>query len=121
MVAGTMQLGGKRFGIVPEAEYDRLRQAAAVVGDVEIPELPPRLPSGNYPAVQAVRVGLARKLIKRRWAAHLTQAELARRAGVRAETINRIEKAKVSADTATVTKIVRVLEKAEREAAREQN
>jgi len=121
MVAGTIQLAGKRFVIVPEAEYDRLRQAAAVIGDVEMPELPPRLPNGNYPAIQAVRVGLARKLIKRRWGARLTQAELARRAGIRAETINRIEKARVSADTATVTKIVRALEKAERQASRENN
>ena len=119
MVAGTIQVEGKRFVIVPEAEYDRLRHVATVVGDVEMPELPALLPSGNYPAIQAVRVSLARKLIKRRWAARLTQAELARRAGVRAETINRIEKAKVSADTATITKIVRALEKAERQAAKE--
>jgi len=119
MVAGTIQVAGKRFVIVPEGEYDKLRQAASIPGDVEMPEFPPRLPNGNYPAIQAVRVSLARKLIKRRWAVRLTQAELARRAGVRAETINRIEKAKVSADTATVTKIVRVLEKAERQAAKE--
>ncbi|HSZ59785.1 MAG TPA: helix-turn-helix domain-containing protein [Tepidisphaeraceae bacterium] len=62
-----------------------------------------------------LRVGLARKLIKRRWAVGLSQAELARRAGIRPETLNRIERAKVTADTATVSKIVRVLEKAERE------
>ena len=120
MVAGTIQLAGKRFVIVPEAEYDRLRKAVAVIGDVELPALPRPLANGNYPAIQAVRVGLARKLIKRRWGARLSQAEIARRAGLRAETINRIEKAKVTADTATITKIVRVLEKAERQAAREQ-
>jgi DNA-binding XRE family transcriptional regulator len=119
MVAGTIQLGGKRFVIVPEAEYDRLRERAAVVGDVDLPELPARLPNGNYPAIDALRVGLARKLIKRRWDARLSQAEVARRAGIRGETLNRIEKAKVTADTATITKIVRVLEKAERQAAKE--
>ena len=119
MVAGTIQLAGKRFVIVPEAEYDRLRERAAVVGDVDWPELPARLPNGNYPAMEALRVGLARKLIKRRWGARLSQAELARRAGIRAETINRIEKAKVTADTATINKIVRALEKAERQAAKE--
>jgi transcriptional regulator with XRE-family HTH domain len=47
----------------------------------------------------------------------LSQAEVARRAGIRPETLNRIEKAKVTADTATVTKISRVLDKAEREQA----
>jgi len=115
MVAGTIQLQGKRFVIVAEREYDRLCQRAAVAGEVDLPALPGKLPSGNYPAVEALRVGLARKLLKRRWAAGLSQAELARRAGVRPETLNRIEKAKVTADTATVSKIVRVLEKAERE------
>src|SRR5437870_3287254 len=114
MVAGVMQFGGKRFVVVPEAEYDRLRQRAAAIGDVDVPRLPERLPSGNYPATQALRVGLARKLIRRRWAAGLSQVDLARRAGIRVETLNRIEKAKVTADTATVTKIDRALEKAER-------
>jgi predicted transcriptional regulator len=60
-------------------------------------------------------LGLARKLIKRRWAVGLSQAELARRSGIRPETLNRIEKAKVTADTATVTKISRALDKAERD------
>lgn len=115
MVAGTINFGGKRFVIVPELEYDRLRDRAAAIGDVQIPELPARLPSGNYPAIKALRVGLARKLIKRRWSVGLSQAELARRAGIRAETLNRIEKAKVTADTATITKIDRILQKAERE------
>jgi len=116
MVAGTIQLGKQRFVVVPEAEFDRLRQRAAVPGDVTWPELPAKLPNGNYPAVKALRVGLARKLIKRRWAVGMTQAELARRAGIRPETLNRIEKAKVTADTATVSKIVRILEEAERRA-----
>ena len=117
MVAGTINVSGKRFVIVPEAEYDRLRQRASVASDIELPKRPGKLASGNYPAVEAMRIGLARKLIKRRWSAGLSQAELARRAGIRPETLNRIEKAKVTADTATVTKIVRVLDKAERERA----
>lgn len=112
MVAGTINLQGKRFVIVPEKEYAALRRRAGVMGDVDMPELPEALPSGNYPAVAAMRVGLARKLIKRRWAAGLAQAEVARRAGIRAETLNRIEKAKVTADTATVAKIIHVLEAA---------
>ncbi|HEX4054446.1 MAG TPA: helix-turn-helix domain-containing protein [Tepidisphaeraceae bacterium] len=79
-----------------------------------LPPLPGKLPDGNYPAVEAGRAILARKLVKRRWAVGLTQAEVARRAGIRKETLCRIEKAKVTADTPTVTKIVRVLEASER-------
>ena len=60
-----------------------------------------------------MRVGLARKLISRRWGAGLTQAECARRAGIRPETFNRIERAKVTADTATVAKIDKALSAAE--------
>ena len=115
MVAATLQLDGKNFVVLPEIEYDALRRRAAIVGESELPELPSKLASGNYPAVQALRVGLARKLTKRRWALGLSQAEVARRAGIRPETLNRIEKAKVTADTATVTKIVRILERAERQ------
>lgn len=118
MVSGTIEVDGKRFVIVPEEEYDHLCERAAVIGDVSLPELPARLASGNYPAVQALRVGLARKLIQRRWNLGLSQAEVARRAGIRSETLNRIEKAKVTADTSTVAKIARVLDKAERKKAK---
>jgi DNA-binding XRE family transcriptional regulator len=118
MVAGSIEIRGQRFVVVPKVEYERLRERAGVIGDVELPQLPGKLASGNYPAVEAMRVGLARKLIRRRWAAGLSQAETARRAKIRAETLNRIEKAKVTADTATVAKIVRVLEQAERERGR---
>ena len=115
MVAGTIQVGGKRFVIVPEAEYERLRQRNAVIDDVELPELPARLHSGNYPAVQALRVGLARKLIKRRWATGLSQAQVARTAGIRPETLNRIERGRTTPDFATVRKLVVAMNAAERE------
>jgi DNA-binding XRE family transcriptional regulator len=90
-----------------------------VAGDVDLPGLPSPDKKGNYPAVRALRVGLARKLIRRRWSAGLSQAEVARRAGIRPETLNRIEKARVTADTRTISKIVKVLERAERQAGRE--
>ena len=109
MVAQTIQLAGKRFVIVEESEFERLRVRAAVAGDIDLPELPARLPSGNYSATEALRVGLARKLIARRWSAGLTQSECARRAGIRPETLNRIERAKVTVDTKTIARIDRVL------------
>lgn len=42
----------------------------------------------------------------------MTQKDLAAAAGVRVETLNRIEKGRVSADTATIVKIDRALKSA---------
>ena len=70
-----------------------------------------RFGAGNHLAVEALRVGLARELIRRRWLVGLSQAEVAGRAGIRPETLNRIEKATVTADTGTITEVVKVLEK----------
>lgn len=46
-------------------------------------------------------------------AAGLTQKELARRAGIRPETLNRIEKGKVTPVVTTIEKIVGALQRAE--------
>ena len=45
--------------------------------------------------------------------AGLIQAELARRAAIRPETMNRVEKGKTTPDTATIAKIERALETAQ--------
>ena len=118
MVAGRIEMNGRRFVVISEEEYHHLCQRADMIGDVDLPDLPPSDRKGNYPAVKALRVGLARKLIRRRWSVGLSQAEVARRAKIRPETLNRIERAKVTADTGTITRIFRVLEKAERREAR---
>ena len=47
MVAGTIELKGRRFVVIPEEEYEHLRERAAVVGDVGLPELP--RPDGATP------------------------------------------------------------------------
>jgi DNA-binding XRE family transcriptional regulator len=118
MVAHALKLAGKEFVIVSKSDFERLKRRAAVIDDVTVPALPPPLPDGTYPALKAGRALLAQKLIRRRWSLGLSQTELARRARIRPETLNRIEKAKVTADSATVAKVVRVLESVERERAR---
>jgi len=110
----TVTLAGQRFVILPEAEYRRLRGKTSEEAE---PVLPAPDARGNYPAVEAARVLLARKIIRRRRAAGLSQVELARRAGVRVETLSRLEHAKHSPNVATVDKIVRALDAADAEQA----
>jgi transcriptional regulator with XRE-family HTH domain len=64
----------------------------------------------RIPAVEYARASLARKIIKARRMAGLTPADLARRAGIRPETLNRLEKGKTTPDTATLAKIERALQ-----------
>jgi ribosome-binding protein aMBF1 (putative translation factor) len=109
----TLQMDGEQYAIVPIKEYQRLLSAhgtgskavAAAIENDDLPPMPPRRANGDYPAIQAARVSIARDVIRARRAAGLSQAELARRAGIRVETLNRIEKAKVTADVATMDKI----------------
>jgi ribosome-binding protein aMBF1 (putative translation factor) len=76
----------------------------------DLPKLPNPDADGNVSALEYARASLARKLIIQRKALGWSQAELARRAGVRIETINRLEKARHTADPATARKIEMALE-----------
>jgi DNA-binding XRE family transcriptional regulator len=110
MTVKILELGGRRWAIMTEKNYRRLAAQAGAEGPW--PALPRADAQGNYPAVQYARASLARKIIKTRRLAGLSQAELARSAGIRPETLNRIEKGKTTPDTATIAKIARALETA---------
>ena len=101
----VLTVAGRRFVLLPESDYRRLQEAAAS-GE---PALPPADAQGNYPAVATLRALLARDLLRERHTLGLTQAELARRAGIRAETLNRLEQGKHSPSVRTVDKIDRAL------------
>ncbi len=107
-----MTFAGERYVILPETEYLRL------LGEPPEPRLPAPDADGNYPGVDAMRVILARKLIRARRALGWSQAELARQSGVRVETLNRLEHGKHAAHVATVDKLQRALEAGEAQAAR---
>lgn len=65
------------------------------------------------PGLDLDRASLAEKLVRRRRTAGLSQAELARRAGIRPETLNRIERGRTDPDFATVRKLVIAMNDAE--------
>jgi DNA-binding XRE family transcriptional regulator len=112
MSASTFTMDGKRFVILPEIEYRRLRESKrskAPEDEWGLPPLPAKLPSGNYPALEYARAVMARDLIRSRRAMGLSQAELAQKAHVRVETLNRIERAKINVSPAMMEKLDAVL------------
>ncbi len=109
---------------IDNSEYDRLRAENARLRaelkkrpkllddrDPELPALPAADENGQYPAIETARVIIARQIIRGRKAAAWTQAELAARAGVRQETISRIETGKHSPGLKTMAKIDRALKR----------
>ena len=66
--------------------------------------------NGNYPALEYVRVSLARDLIRDRRALNLSQQQLARLAKVRQRTIQRLESGQESVDLRTFDKVYSALE-----------
>lgn len=106
MSVQTLMISGKKFALVPFREFERLAQRAKAPA---VPSLPKALPSGNYPAREALRAIYARKLIQERAAAGLSQAKLARKAGLRVETVSRLERGKHIPDLATAERISRAL------------
>jgi DNA-binding XRE family transcriptional regulator len=77
-----------------------------------LPPLPPPDADGYYPAVEFAYATLARTLITRRKAAGWTRGQLAEKAGVRKETVNRVESGRHSPNVRTVDRIDAALKKA---------
>src|SRR5690349_15503023 len=88
----------------------QLRDLVREVAEDE-PAHPPPEADGNYPAVETARAILAEKIVRSRKAAGWTQAQLAQRAGIRQETVSRLEGGKHAPNVATVEKIVRALKR----------
>lgn len=101
-----LEIDGARYVAIPEEEFNKHFQAPQFI------PWPKAGADGNFPAVEVGRVSLANQIIAWRHAAELSQAELAQRAGVRAETISRLEGAKHMPGAKTVDKLAKVLEKA---------
>ena len=103
----TIIIEGKQYVLVPAEQYDRMLGSAG-----SLPALPKKNRSGRRPAVATAQVMIARTIVRRRHAADMTQVELARRAGIRVETICRLEAGKHRPQRATIDLIDRVLTEA---------
>lgn len=108
MDRASLNLGGREYVVVPRAEYVRLQ------GLANLPAYPRADRHGNVPAVEFARLSLARKILRGRIDAGLMQKDLAKRAGIRVETLCRIEAGKHTASVGTIDKIEKALHNADR-------
>lgn len=115
----TLEVDGKRIVQLPEQEYLALARRAGIQSqEPELPSLPALGADGHYPALEYAKVSLARKIIRDRKRLGLSQVELARRAGIAPESLNRLEHGKTNATIRTIEKIDGALKAAEKRTVR---
>ena len=107
MTVQTLTLDDKELVVLTREAFDELMEKAGV-----LPPLPPSDRNGNSDAIEFARVSIARTLITRRIRAGWTQKELAKQAGVRLETISRVEGGKNSPTHETMLRLDAALKKA---------
>jgi HTH-type transcriptional regulator/antitoxin HipB len=100
-----LTIAGKRVVVLDIVDYERLAQQA----DVWEPPLPERDLDGKYPALEAMAVSLARDILRSRRRLGISQAELARRAGISQTSLDRIERGKSKPNTKIIDRIDRAL------------
>ena len=100
----TLKIDDKELIVLTREAFDELMEKAGV-----LPAFPLADEQGGYPAVETLNVSIARSIISRRIRAGLTQKELARRAGVRLETVSRVEGAKQKPSRETVLRLDKAL------------
>src|SRR5437763_15674417 len=109
--ARRVMVKGKAMVMMDEGTYEALLQKAYLWE----PDMPEPDKDGNYPALQALAVIQARDILRTRRRLGLSQVELARRAGIRPETLNRIEQGRNKPSVPTIVKIDRALQAAEKD------
>ncbi|MGA2232589.1 MAG: helix-turn-helix transcriptional regulator [Tepidisphaeraceae bacterium] len=104
----TLTVPDGQIVVLARAEFDRLAEKAGI-----FPPFPPEDVNGNSDALTFMDASIARGLIRRRIEAGLTQKALAKLAGVRLETISRLEAGKHSPTRETILRLDRALKLAE--------
>lgn len=108
----VVQLDGVSYAILRESLLRELCRQAKIV-PVGSPSGRGRLADDPADSDSLDAKAMAGRIIERRKRADLSQAELARQAGVRIETLNRIERGKTTPDFATIRKLMTAIKAAE--------
>jgi DNA-binding XRE family transcriptional regulator len=103
----TIDLDDRTYVVLPEEQYEDLLARAA---GVTLPPYPPADADGNVPAFDYGRASVAREVILRRSAGGWSQQQLAEAAGVRLDSIVKLESAQQVPDEATMAKLEHVLD-----------
>jgi ribosome-binding protein aMBF1 (putative translation factor) len=104
MTIETISIANDELVVVARKDFEALMEKAGV-----LPSRPKPDKNGNVDAFAAIDVSIARSLITDRIKRGWTQTELARRSGVRLETISRIEAGKHCPRQETLLKLDRAL------------
>jgi DNA-binding XRE family transcriptional regulator len=104
----SVELDGVRYVILRENVFELICEKANIPLDGSSRGI-----LGSAAAFDLDQSSLAQKMMRRRRASGLSQVELARRAGIRSETLNRIERGKTTPDFATIRKLVVAMNAAE--------
>ena len=104
MTVQTISIANDELVVLARRDFERLMEKAGL-----LPARPRSDARGNVDARAAIDISIARDLINDRIRRGWTQTELARRAGVRLETISRIESGKHIPRQETLIKLDRAL------------
>ena len=110
MIRETVMVRGKRCVMIEETELRRLERQAGKA-ESPLPPLPAADAMGNRPALEYIQVSIARDIIRERRSLCLSQLRLAELAGLRQETVSRLESGKHSPTVRTVEKIDQALKR----------
>ena len=109
-----LEIDGKRYVLLPASDYQSLCGRAGesmALDESDLPPLPPPDRNGRFPAEEYARISLARDIVQSRKMNRLTQQQLAKMAGIRQETLSRIETGKHRPSIRTIDKIDKALSK----------